>query len=112
MKIYIKKKKNNSEILAANEVCILPLNPTNPRAIASLSFGPITQPMRKLSIAATIIAIKKFCTFISHSMPTAQIIIIIAKATVPIIRVSFTPLSIILTPKLSVTIENEKRSIL
>lgn len=74
------------------------VNPTKPWAFCSTVFGPITAPMTKLKMAATMIAIKKFCAFVSHSMPTAQITIIIAKATAPTIRISLTPPSTIFTP--------------
>lgn len=76
----------------------IPLNPSNPCEIfTSFAIGPIVAPNMKLKIAATMMAIRKFCAFDSHSMPTAQMTIIMASATVPTMRVSLMPPSTIWT---------------
>lgn len=77
----------------------LRLSPSKPcETFSLLSIGPTAAPTKKLKMAATMIAIRKFCAFDSHSMPTAQITIMIAKAMVPTNRVSLMPPSKIWTP--------------
>lgn len=91
-------KYNYGLINIANNICLrnLPDIPSNPCEIDVLfPIGPTTVPIRKLKIAPTIIANKKFCALDSHSIPTAHITIIMASAKVPTIRVSFTPPSMI-----------------
>lgn len=108
----------------------LQLNPTNPFAFCSGVFGPIILPTIKFTMAAIIIAIRKFCAFTSHSMPTAHMKIITANALlqrmkirllylkigkritnnthiVPTMRTSLTPLSIIF--KLYSSAENKRK---
>lgn len=77
------------------------LNPMNPSAACLSVLGPRMLPTTKLKMAATMMANKKFCAFVSHSIPTAQITIMTAKAMAPTIRISFAPPSMIFRPKLS-----------
>lgn len=88
------------------------LNPTNPSAVCFSVNGPQILPMIKLKIAATMIASRKFCALVSHSMPTAQMKIMTANAIAPTIRISFSPLSMIFALNSSVkyTFNREKRN--
>lgn len=55
--------------------------------------GPIAAPIMKLKMAKTMVTIRKFCAFVSHSMPTQQMRISTSSVTVPTMRISLMPLS-------------------
>lgn len=52
-------------------------------------------PIRKLKMARTIVTIRKFCAFVSHSIPTQQIRMSTSTVIDPTIRMSLIPLSTI-----------------
>lgn len=73
------------------------LYPVNPFAIWSSVRGPMDVPTIKSIIAPTMTAIRKFCAFDSHSMPTPQMITKISTVMTPTIRTSLLPPSMICT---------------
>lgn len=52
-------------------------------------------PIMKLNMANTMVTMRKFCAFVSHSMPTQQMRISNSSVTVPTMRMSLMSLSMI-----------------